>query len=588
MSSEKLLESRLPCVDTENCGSSDGLHAYEDGLFCFVCSNMWGPGTPEFDDYMGEKTFDTEDTEIIRKPSSPTRTQQKPKSSIKKGQFPYDTARIVSWTDRKISTPVMEFFGVRTHLNEVAFPYHYENNIIGYKIKKTDVKSFRCEGQVNGLWGQKHFPAKGRKLIITEGELDALSVAEANYKKYKKIYPVVSMGSASNDKVLIDNLDYIRQFEEVHLWLDNDQVGSRALNKAIKIIGYHKVRIVKSPYKDANQALMNGGTDVVHQAIWNSVEISPGNIVKGSETWELYKKSKNMVVIPWPPFLRRLNDKIYGRWLNSITIMCAGTGVGKSTFLKEDIYHLLTTTEMKIGVCFLEEAIGGTVSDLISIHLNKRVGLPDTVVSEDEEREAWEAVFGDDRILMLDHQGSVSDGSLIDKLEYMIHQGCQCVILDHVTIAVSEDPAATHSNQALDSFMSSLLKLVTKHPVWIGVVSHLRKVGTNQQTFESGGEITEDDMKGSGSLKQISFQTLAISRNKGADDDQERNTSKIYVLKDRKTGQTGPAGSYAYNTVTGRLYDPEDAEIGQFEIETFEDDDDGGTDENKEVTEESS
>ena len=561
---DKLVEGKLPCPDTKGCGSSDAAHLYTDGLYCFSCGEMWGPGTEEFDSLMGNENLKDNkvDTEIIE-------NKQEKVSTKKKQKFPWDQAVTKSWADRKISASVMDFYGVKTYRNSIAFPFLHNGNIVGSKIRRKDTKDMWSDGQVNTcLWGQHLFKGKGKKLVITEGEIDALSVAEANFRHYSKIYPTVSMGSCTNTKLLIENIEFINQFDEVVLWIDNDPAGEKPLKDAIKIIGYHKARVAQNKYKDANETLVDAGPGEVRNTVWNAVEKRPGSIIKGTDTWKQFQENKNMTVIPWPEFLDKLNNMCYGRWLKSITVIGAGTGVGKSTFLKEDVFHIISNTDYKYGVCFLEESIGETVSDLISIQLNKRVGLPDTEVTEEEEKGAWEVLFGDDRIMMVDHQGSVSDDSLIEKLEYMMHCGCQLVILDHVTIAISED--TKHQNQALDSFMSSLLKLVKRHDAWVGVVSHLRKVGTNETSFESGGIITEDDLKGSGSLKQISFQTLALSRNKSAEDDTERDTTKLYLLKDRKTGETGYAGQVRYNRQTGRLYNPEDVDDEQFGVVDFE------------------
>jgi twinkle protein len=249
-------------------------------------------------------------------------------------------------------------------------------------------------------------------------------------------------------------------------------------------------------------------------------------------------------------------------------MIAAGTSIGKSTLLREDIYHLLKTTDEKIGAIFLEEDVGETVGGLMSIHLNKRLGLPGVEATTEEERLAWEATAGQpNRIILLDHQGSLSDNSLIDKIEYMALSGCKYLYLDHITIAVSETEDG-NPNAAIDKFMSDLLKLVKRHNIWIGVVSHLRKVKSGEDSFESGAPISEDDLKGSGSLKQISFQTIAISRNKLAENELVRNRSQIYLLKDRKTGNTGPAGAYRYNSATGRLEEVEKRDEDEFEIIT--------------------
>jgi twinkle protein len=98
--------------------------------------------------------------------------------------------------------------------------------------------------------------------------------------------------------------------------------------------------------------------------------------------------------------------------------------------------------------------------------------------------------------------------------------------------------------------MSDLLKLCKKHNIWLGVVSHLRK---SEKPFEEGHLPSIDDIKGSGSIKQISFDIIAFSRNMIAETEQLRNTIKLRVLKSRFTGKTGDCGSTSYDSKTGRL-----------------------------------
>ena len=552
--SDKLLESRLPC---HSCGSSDAGHLYEDGFYCFACE-IYEPNNTE--------KFKEITSEIVPQNEVPEEEKKKVRVSSK-WKFPLEKTKIKSIPSRKISAEVCEFYDVRTGNDTWVFPFYEDGELIGIKKRRTDEKNFCSEGHVTELWGMHKFPGKSKILVITEGEFDTLAIQTANYKRYNRFFPVVSIGGTSNAKSLLSkNRDWIKQFDECVLWFDNDKQGQKAVDEALKAIGYINVKIAIHPeYKDANEVLMEEGPEEVRNIIWNAPERSPANIVKGENTWKAYAETKDMIVVPWPPFLTKLNDLTYGRWMGSITLIGAGTGIGKSTLLKEDICHLLDTTEDRIGACFLEESIGNTVSDLLSIRLNKRIGLPDVESTEEEEREAWQSVFGDERLLLLDHQGSVGDEGLINKLEYMACSGCKYIYLDHITIAVS-DSGNKHQNQAIDSFMSSLLKIVTKHNVWIGVISHLRKVSVGETSFESGAEIQEDDFKGTGSLKQISFQTLTISRNKTSEEEEERHKSRIYLLKDRKTGRTGYAGSYKYNTRTGRLEEAESREDTGFNL----------------------
>ena len=172
-------------------------------------------------------------------------------------------------------------------------------------------------------------------------------------------------------------------------------------------------------------------------------------------------------------------------------------------------------------------------------------------------------VFGDERLVLLDHQGSVGDSSLIDKIEYMALMGCKYLVLDHITIAVSEGSEGLSGNEAVDKVMSDLLKLVKKHNIWLGVISHLRKAQSGK-AFEQGHMASIDDIKGSGSIKQISFDIIAFSRNLTAEDEELRNRIEFSVLKSRFTGLTGPAGYATYDRMTGRLSNY----VEGFEIDT--------------------
>ena len=102
--------------------------------------------------------------------------------------------------------------------------------------------------------------------------------------------------------------------------------------------------------------------------------------------------------------------------------------------------------------------------------------------------------------------------------------------------------------------MNDLLRLVKSHDVWIGLVSHLRKAPGGGKSFEEGKLPSIDDIRGSGSIKQISFDIIAFARDLTAEDVEIRNQIKMAVLKARYTGLTGPVRGAFYDPLTGRLH----------------------------------
>lgn len=521
---------RYPCPD---CGSSDSLAIYEDHSYCFNPSCAKRKALNE--DVMNERPTN----------NNPSFSSNQPSVVDING---YPSHPLAS---RKISKEVCEFFGVKAHVYNDQRAHFYPYGDECYKVRILP-KDFRVIGKPTQLFGQREFTAGGRKLVITEGELDALSIAEAFHQLKNTIYPVVSIPSSSQLDLLLTHREWIRSFNEVILWMDTDEAGQNALNRAAKIIGFDKAKVVNSTCKDANETLLEHGAQEINRIIWAAQNYSPAGIVSGEKIWTQFQERRQTESVPYPDCLSGLNNKLQGVRYGEITLFTSGTGSGKSTVIKEIILDLLTKTDSKVGLISLEESVGDTAEKFIGMALNKN--LMDQRLSEEELRRGFDEVFGDERLVLLDHQGSVGDSSLIDKIEYMALCGCRYLILDHITIAVSEGSEGLSGNEAVDKVMSDLLKLVKKHNVWLGIVSHLRKA-TSGKAFEQGHMASIDDIKGSGSIKQISFDIVAFSRNLTAETEDERNKIQFSVLKSRFTGLTGPAGSAAYDRNTGRLSD---------------------------------
>ena len=528
----------------DNCGSSDARHVYEDHEYCYSCMKYFKKGN---DLEYGSKPFVHHTTSV----------------GDVTGYRSYPI------TSRGISQQVVDYFNIRMGVNEDGsplshyYPYTKDGEIVAYK-ERVLPKEFKVIGDFKDveLFGQAQ--AQGnRTLVIVEGELDACAVAEAMLQSHSRIYPVVSVPSASNLNSVLKNRDWINRFQNVVLMLDQDEPGKKATDKIAKMVSAGKVKVATLREKDPCDTLKKHGAKSITQAIYDAKPWNPAGIVAGEEIWDQFMARQAVESVPYPPCLDGLNTKLKGLRQGEITLFTSGTGSGKSTVIKEIILDLLSKTEDKIGLISLEESVGDTAEKFISMALKRPVMDPPPL-SEDEMRVGFDTVFGDERLILLDHQGSVGDDSLIDKIDYMALMGCKYLILDHITIAVSEGSEGLSGNEAVDKVMSDLLKIVKKHNIWLGLVSHLRK-SYGGTSFEEGKLASIDDIKGSGSIKQISFDIIAFARNLVAEDEGSRNTIKFRVLKSRFTGLTGDAGAATYDIRTTRL-----KQMGDFDFEATE------------------
>ena len=522
-------------TNCEACGSSDANEVYDDGhTHCFSCNKTVFPKEPV---------------------DEPTTTTYYP-SNI--NMVPdINTYRSYPISSRGISLEIVDEFKVKMSVSPEGkpsshfYPYTKDGQTVAYKERKLP-KDFRVHGDFKDveLFGQSN-ARNSRTLVVTEGELDALAVAQAYASTKYKPQAVVSLPSASGISTLLAQRDWVNTFETVVLMFDQDDAGQKAIDKAAKIIKAGKCKIAKLKEKDPCEELNQHGSMAILEAVWNAQPWNPSGILVGETIWEKFQERQAVESIPYPVCLAGLNEKLGGMRHGEITLFTSGTGSGKSTVIKEIVLDLLATTDDKIGLISLEESIGDTAEKFISMAL-KRSLMDPPPLTEQQVREGFDSVFGDERLVLLDHQGSVSDSSLLDKIEYMALMGCKYLILDHITIAVSEGSDGLTGNEAIDKMMSDLLKITKRHNVWLGLISHLRKT-SGGKPFEEGQLAGLDDIKGSGSIKQISFDIIAFARNLVAEDEAERNTVNFRVLKSRFTGKTGDAGAAYYDPKTTRL-----------------------------------
>ena len=523
------------------CGSKDNVSLFKDNSSdSVVRGKCWTPNCNHFyKDYYNEDVMEDKQEVVI----SPT--------PVGITDYPNRTH-----SSRKISEKICKMFNVHSAINidgEVSttyYPYTRPDGV-SYKVRLYP-KDFKVMGGLNNisLFGQSLFDGASRKrVVITEGEEDALAIAQT-YDDYNgNIYPVVSLPSSSNLKPVIDNRDWLMAFDEIIYYGDNDDAGQSVVPKLAKIIGYNKLKVAKGKHKDASDEYTKEGVKSVLSAIWNATQYNPQGILRRDSLWTAMEDYAKIESVPYPPCFDGLNEKVKGMRGGEITLWTSGTGSGKSTMLREIVYHLINTTDDKIGVISLEESPAETAKKLSCMAINKNPTSED--LTDEELKRGFDAVFGDDRILVLDHAGAITDG-IISQLEYMAAVGCKYLFIDHITILVSEGAEGLTGNEAIDKIMNDLLKVAKTHNVWIGLVSHLRKTSSGK-SFEEGELPSLDDIKGSGSIKQISMDIIAFARDSGNADSTIRNTIQMKVLKCRHTGLTGPAGEAVYDHDTGRI-----------------------------------
>jgi len=205
---------------------------------------------------------------------------------------------------------------------------------------------------------------------------------------------------------------------------------------------------------------------------------------------------------------------------------------------------------------FLEENNEKTALGLMSLAANKPLHLPDSEYTEQEYADAFKATMGTDRVYLFDHFGSSSIDNIISRVRYLA-RGCGCgfILLDHISIVVSGQENGDE-RKALDEVMTKLRTVVQETGISLICVSHLKR--PEGKGHEEGAATSLAQLRGSGAIAQLSDIVIGLERNGQAEDLEERNTTKLRVLKNRFCGLTGPCGEALYNRENGRMFDKQE------------------------------
>lgn len=430
---------------------------------------------------------------------------------------------------------------------QVACYYDDHGELIGQKIRYKD-KRFETKGSKfsNRFFGQNLWANGHRKmLVVTEGEIDCLTVSQINDNKY----PCVSIpaGAGSAKKVFKAQSEWLNSFDKVIVFFDMDEAGRKGIKDIEGLLKPGKLYIGTLPYKDPNECLQNGHPEVVIDAIWNAKEYTPDGIVNGKDLWDAVSEDvkNDGYSLPWENLA--LNKMIMGLRKGELCVLTAGTGVGKTTFVRQIAYDFGVVKKLKIGMLMLEENPKRTATGLMSLHVGKRLYLNRHAVSDEEYRKAFDETLGTGRYVLYEHFGSLDGDNLMDKIRYMaVSEECDFIILDHISIAIS-GLEGDNERKMIDILMTQLRSLAEETGVGLIIISHLRRNNAvGSIAFEEGGCVSLSQLRGSGAIGQLADTVLGLERNQQAEG-KKKNLVRVRVLKCRWTGETGIGGYLFYD-----------------------------------------
>ena len=506
-----------PCP---KCGSSDARATNDDGSWhCFSCNSHAGGGG---------RVSEPTPREFVN--GSP--------QAIARRNLTEDTCRKWGYWMGVVNGQPVQIANYKTR----------DGKTCGQKLRFAD-KSFAVRGELIGLYGQHLWRDGGRRVVVTEGEVDALSVSQAFDNKWAVVS--VPNGAGAAKKFVAQAIDWLDRYDQVVFCFDMDDVGRKGAAECAALLTPGKAHIAELPLKDANDMLVANRSKELVNCLFDAREYRPDGIVNGKELWDVISHKEEHKSKPYP-FIG-LNHITHGMRLGELVTVTAGSGIGKSLFCREIAHHLLGLGET-VGYIALEESVRRTALGILGIHMNKPLHLDDDMLDEKELKPAFDRTVGNGKFYTYDHFGSMESDNLLSKIRYLIKGfDCKWIFLDHLSIVVS-GIQGDDERRLIDNTMTKLRSLVEETGCGMVLVSHLKRVDTGH---EEGGRVSLHHLRGSQAIAQLSDMVIGLERNQQSD--RLSNETKVRVLKNRFSGETGHCSTLYYNIDTGRCTEEERA-----------------------------
>lgn len=517
-----------PCP---SCGSRDNLGRYSDGhAYCYGCEYR-----------------EPADDEKIPDQKGPKRVSE---DLLPMGQYKAIPSRSISEeTCKRFGYTVGKMSGKPCHIAA----YRNQDGDIAAQHVRLKGKEFPWIGEKKKLqlFGQHIARDGASKVIITEGEIDAMSVHEIiNSNRNRWAVVSIASGSKGAKRDIAENLAWLEKADEIILMFDNDDPGLAAAKECAPLFRAGKCKIATLPLKDANDMLREGRGPEVIDAIFGAKEHRPEGIVKLSSIRSSILESPTMG-LPW--WHDGLTHATYGRRFGELDALGAGTGVGKSDFITQQIDYDLTTLKEKVGAIMLEQQPAETGRRLAGKHVGRKFHIPaseDNPWTIEELEQGLDAFEENDGLFLYDHFGTASYDHVEDFIRYLYHaHGVRIFYLDHLTALAAQEE---DERKALEEIMARLGGLVKELDIWVLIISHLAT--PDGKSHEEGGRVMIRHFKGSRSIGFWCHHMFGLERDQQAEDDEVRETTTLRCLKDRVTGQsTGKTFALGYDHSSGRL-----------------------------------
>ncbi len=449
---------------------------------------------------------------------------------------------------RGISRETWESRGVGESGGRICFPYKDEKGEITLvKFRDLEGKWTREPGGKAIFWGMDSI--KGQNLLISEGEMDCLTLIEAG------IDNSTTIPSGAGDLTCVEHCwDWLKQFKYIYIWPDNDEPGREMCKRLVRKLGEYRCYIIQSEYKDANEVLLNEGVPGIARAISAAKEVPIAGLTRLAEVQHMDLKKLERVSTGF----HKLDRILGGAYMGFLSVWTGHNSSGKSTLLGQ---VLAESIEAGYKVCAysgelpasmyrywvdLQFAGPSNLEGYFDDFRNEMVYFVPSAASE-KIREWYKHKY-----FFHEKHGASTEDDILEIFKYAsMRYNCKTFLVDNMmTTVLSTQDDNFYRRQS--AFIGRLADFAKQYESHVHVVAHPRK---------ASGRLTKMDVSGSGDITNRADNVISVHRIK----DEERYklgdfqdcAAIVDVFKNRLLGKQELFFGLDFEPNSKRFYCPE-------------------------------